>query len=320
MNCGDLDKSKNKVNHESGKSKNGLVEVGVKCKKKKKHKKQTKSECNGKESDLNSQKEMSASAVSVTGASASSSETSEGEDDQEGTGQWVEKTKETLAKVNHSARIIHWNGARNMKDLSHTLNGGDKVEESPDPPKKNAGLWDGGQSTQVVDELRRAGNFTFGTPVNSWGGGQSTTDEEFQKERREMKKRTLDDLYNEEFDSGKTKKIKLKKSFNQSDNWNYNKGNVFQRVQDVRNSGGAWNNYRNSYGNNSNYGHYNNNKNNNNNNQYQNREGYWNKKRDWNKNRDRYHNRNKQWNKFDKRDHKFHKKHKEKYSHWDRRD
>lgn len=310
----DSDKSKNRLNHELGKSKNGLEEVGRKCRKKKKHKNENESLLNGvEESPERSQKDTSSSDSSLAGVS-SGSESSDSEGEQGGTDHWVEKTKETLgkAKLNPATRVINWNGTRKMKDLSHTINGDkESPQENGIETDKNIGMWNGSKSLQVVDELRRAGNFAFGTKVNSWEGGKSITDEEFEKDRKELKKRSLEDMYNEEFDSGKTKKIKLKNSIKASDNWNVNGGNVFQRVQDVRNSGGTWGNYRNSYGKNYGYGHYK---------QYKNRDGYWNKKRDWNKNRDHYHQRNKQWKKFDKRDRKFHKKHKEKYRHWDRND
>ncbi|XP_068223261.1 ubiquitin carboxyl-terminal hydrolase 36-like [Palaemon carinicauda] len=317
LNSSDSDKSKNRLNHEVGKSKNGLEEVGRKCKKKKKHKKENGTLSNGVgENSEKSHKELSSSDSSLGGAS-SGSVSSDSEGDPAAGEHWVEKTKETIgkAKLNPAARVIKWNGTRKMKDLSHAING-DKEgpQENGIETDKNIGMWNGSRPSEVVDELRRAGNFAFGTKVNSWEGGKSITEEEFEKDRKELKKRTLEDLYNEEFDTGKTKKIKLKNSIKPSDNWNVNSGNVFQRVQDVRNSGGTWSNYRNSYGNNNNYGygHYNK--------QHKNRDGYWNEKRNWNKNRDHYHQRSKQWKKFDKRDRKFHKKHKEKYRPWDRND
>lgn len=45
--------------------------------------------------------------------------------------------------------------------------------------------------------------FFFLPTVNSWGGNRSAIDQEFEKDRNEAKKRTADDLYNEEFDRGR---------------------------------------------------------------------------------------------------------------------
>ncbi|KAG7154159.1 putative Ubiquitin carboxyl-terminal hydrolase 36-like 2, partial [Homarus americanus] len=71
---------------------------------------------------------------------------------------------------------------------------------------------------------------------NTWGGGRSVLDHETDKERRKIKKRTSDEVYNEEFDSGRTKKMKTIKKSWESQSWDRDSGNDFQKVQDFRNS------------------------------------------------------------------------------------
>ncbi|XP_063606456.1 ubiquitin carboxyl-terminal hydrolase 36-like isoform X2 [Penaeus indicus] len=307
--CSDPDSSKNGVTHESVKTKNGYADGGERENSKSgKSKKEGKSVlCNsGEAPKATLDSSSSASASSLTGSS--DSESSEGEEDPEGTEHWVEKTKETVgkAKINPNAHVVHWNGS--LKDLSHTLIRDREKDGPKEFEKRKTGMWDGSRDTDVVDELRRAGSFAFGTKVNSWGGNRGAIDQEFQKERNEAKKRTADDLYNEEFDRGRTKKVKKSKK-PWEDNQRWDRGNAFQKVQDYRNSG-SWtphNNYQNQYANSSQ--HFNN---------HYSREQYWDRNRD--RHHQRYNNNNKPWNKFHKREHKFHKKHKEKYKHWDRRD
>ncbi|XP_071545185.1 uncharacterized protein [Panulirus ornatus] len=174
----DSDVSKNGIIHENGKSKNGLVTKGVKGNKNNKDRKQgNSSSCNSDEtSKVQNDSSSSASASSLSG-SLSDSESSESEGDQEGTECWVEKTKETLgkAKTNPGAHVVHWNS--NIKDLSHALGRNRDNEQSRDherenvrEPQKRSGMWDGSRSSEVVDELRRAGNFAYGAKVNTWGG------------------------------------------------------------------------------------------------------------------------------------------------------
>ncbi|XP_045599891.2 ubiquitin carboxyl-terminal hydrolase 36 isoform X1 [Procambarus clarkii] len=310
--CSDSDVSKNGVIHENGKSKNRLVEKGKKGSKRSRDRKRGKiSSCNGESSKA----QNDSSSVSALSLSASSdSESSDGEGDKEGTERWVEKTKETIgkAKTNPVAQIVHWNGS--LKDLSHTIGRDRDNEQSHDrerenfkePHKRRCGVWDGSRTTEVVDELRRAGNFAYGTKVNTWGGSKSIADHEVERERKELKKRTSDDLYNEEFDSGRTKKIKMVKKTWESQCWDRSIGNEFQKVQDFRNSG-SW-----SPHNHHNHSPY----------QYPGSHFSDHHQRHlfWDKNRNHYQPRNKSWNRFGKRDHKFHQKPKERYKHWDRRD
>ncbi|XP_042208968.1 ubiquitin carboxyl-terminal hydrolase 36-like isoform X2 [Homarus americanus] len=310
--CSDSDISKNGVIHENGKSKNGRAERGEKGSKSSKDQKQSKisSSNNGETIKTQNDSSSSVSASSLSGSS-SDSESSDGEGDKEGTERWVEKTKETLgkARTNPSANVVFWNG--NMRDLSHTLGRDHDNEQSRDrerenvrePQKRRSGMWDGSRTTDVVDELRRAGNYAYGTKVNTWGGGRSALDHEVEKDRREIKKRTSDDLYNEEFDSGRTKKMKTVKKSWESQRWDRDSGNDFQKVQDFRNSG-SWTPHNHS--------------------PYQYTSPHFNNQHprhsQWDKSRNNYQQRNKSWNRFGKRDHKFHKKHKERYKHWDRRD
>ncbi|KAK8747902.1 hypothetical protein OTU49_016221 [Cherax quadricarinatus] len=311
--CSVTDVSKNGVIHENEKSKNGLVEKGEKGNKNSKDQKQSKlSLCNNGEASKAQNDSSSVSASSLSGSS-SDSESSDGEGDQEGTEHWVEKTKETIGKEkNLGVHIVHWNG--NLKDLSHSLGRDRENEQTCDrerenfkePQKRRSGMWDGSRSTEVVDELRRAGEFAYGSKVNTWNGNKSIIDHDVEKDRKELKKRTSDDLYNEEFDSGRTKRIKTSKKSWDSHCWDRNLGNEFQKIQDFRNSG-SWMPY-------SHHSH----------SPYQYPSPHFNNQHPrhsfWDKNRNHYPQRSKPWNRFGKRDHKFHKKHKERYKHWDRRD
>ena len=173
----DNDKSKNRDSHELSKSKNGLEEIGKKCKKKKKHKK-TKSLCNGLESDDKSQedKEECSSSVLHSSGLPSSSESSDSDDDQEETDRNKEKTKDIVgyAKVNHSAQVIHWDGMRKMN--------GDVARQQLENGN-GLGRMNGERSSLVTSHLLEAGNFAFGTKgknqykyawflvVNPWSQG-----------------------------------------------------------------------------------------------------------------------------------------------------
>lgn len=70
----------------------------------------------------------------------------------------------------------------------------------------------------------------FNLIVNSWEGGKSVLDAEIEGEKRNHKRHWSDD-YDEEFDHGKTKKVKKHHS-----DYNLHSGyNAFQKHQDQRN-------------------------------------------------------------------------------------
>ncbi|XP_045119386.1 LOW QUALITY PROTEIN: ubiquitin carboxyl-terminal hydrolase 36-like [Portunus trituberculatus] len=126
-----------------------------------------------------------------TSTSSLSSDDSEVEEEGEGKTRWVEKWRKRIstAKLHPHPSVIRWDDSSQR---------GKKVE-----------LWGGSRSSSVVDELRRVGNTAYGAEVKSWSGGRSEVDQEVERERKEAKKRTADDLYNEEMDSGRqNKKIK----------------------------------------------------------------------------------------------------------------
>lgn len=105
--------------------------------------------------------------------------------------------------------------------------------ESEDAPEKGPrpvpAAWDGKKSSSVVEELlKNATDKAYGTEVLSWDGARSAISKDAIEDVRYAKHDTVIDEWDEEFDSGKVKKMKFKKERRRS-------GNVFQKIQDRRN-------------------------------------------------------------------------------------
>ncbi|KAI8796367.1 ubiquitin carboxyl-terminal hydrolase 36 isoform X1 [Biomphalaria glabrata] len=177
-------------------------------KKKKKHKeKKRKREKERKSSDydLHERKKRKYSR-----SSSSSSSASDSEEDYE----WVEKTKETAGLIQPKTgpvTVQTWN--HHVKD--------DVAPKKDDSDVKAKNVWDGSRSSgSHLDS--ESSSFSLGKNVLSWDGGKNHIDDDFQKDN---KKRRFSELYNEEIDSGKVKKVKKV-----SENMTYSRGyNPFQQ-------------------------------------------------------------------------------------------
>ncbi|CAL4115866.1 unnamed protein product, partial [Meganyctiphanes norvegica] len=156
-----FDHSKNEVSPLCDKLKTGTSEKELNYHKSgKKHKlKKKKREIGYIGSDCVKDTTSSSSSVSDSNNEGSDS------DKDDNSESWLEKTKETIerVKVLPSNNVINWNSS--LRDLSHTL-GRDKNlgnQSQVQQSEKKSGMWDGSKSTTIVDELRRAGNFAYGT-------------------------------------------------------------------------------------------------------------------------------------------------------------
>ncbi|XP_076122068.1 ubiquitin carboxyl-terminal hydrolase 36 [Alosa pseudoharengus] len=99
-------------------------------------------------------------------------------------------------------------------------------EESGAGPK---GSWDGQRTGGVVEELlKNSSDTAYGAPVLSWGGEVSAISKDAIEDAQFAKNSTVIDEWDEEFDSGKVKKIKKYKKEKRKH------GNVFQKIQDHR--------------------------------------------------------------------------------------
>ncbi|KAL2102028.1 hypothetical protein ACEWY4_003789 [Coilia grayii] len=105
-----------------------------------------------------------------------------------------------------------------------------KEEEEGVSGSSPKGCWDGRRSGGVVEELlKNTSNKAYGASVLSWDGALSVISKDAIEDVQFAKSSTVVDEWDEEFDSGKVKKMK-----------NYTKekrkrGNVFQKIQDHRN-------------------------------------------------------------------------------------
>ena len=72
--------------------------------------------------------------------------------------------------------------------------------------------------------------------MQSWEGGQSANDQEVEKDKMIERKRRLEEysMYDDELDSGRTKKVKRREDYGSN---RYGQENPFQRFQDDRNYG-----------------------------------------------------------------------------------
>ncbi|XP_051570274.1 ubiquitin carboxyl-terminal hydrolase 36-like [Myxocyprinus asiaticus] len=90
--------------------------------------------------------------------------------------------------------------------------------------------WDGKKSCDVVQELlKSASDKAYGTAVLSWEGEQSAISRDAIEDTHYAQNCTVIDEWDEDFDSGKVKKIKKYKKKKRRN------GNVFQKIQEHRN-------------------------------------------------------------------------------------
>ncbi|XP_019950171.2 ubiquitin carboxyl-terminal hydrolase 36 isoform X1 [Paralichthys olivaceus] len=91
--------------------------------------------------------------------------------------------------------------------------------------------WDGKKTTGVVEELlRNATDKAYGASVLSWDGDLSAISRDAIEDVRHAKNDTVIDEWDEDFDSGKVKKIKNYKR----ESWRSG-SSIFQKIQDRRN-------------------------------------------------------------------------------------
>ncbi|XP_046721965.1 ubiquitin carboxyl-terminal hydrolase 36 isoform X2 [Silurus meridionalis] len=102
-------------------------------------------------------------------------------------------------------------------------------QESGKESRPSSAAWDGKKSSSVVEELlKNAADKAYGTEVFGWDGERSVISRDAMQDARDAKHDTVIDEWDEEFDSGKVKKIK---KFKKERRRSYN---VFQKIQDRR--------------------------------------------------------------------------------------
>ncbi|MBN3283847.1 UBP36 hydrolase, partial [Polyodon spathula] len=103
------------------------------------------------------------------------------------------------------------------------------LENSCPAPKPSSLAWDGKKGSSVVDELlKHSMDKAYGTEVLTWEGDVSAVSRDAIEDARSAKNDTVIDEWDEDFDTGKVKKIKFK----QEKKRNFN---VFQKMQTHRN-------------------------------------------------------------------------------------
>ncbi|KAM9296608.1 ubiquitin carboxyl-terminal hydrolase 36 [Gastrophryne carolinensis] len=106
---------------------------------------------------------------------------------------------------------------------------GYKRSSTPCAEKKMWLAWDGTSKSHAVQELlQNANNKAYGTQVFSWDGEKSAVSWDAEEDAKEAKLDTVIDEWDEEFDSGKVKKIKIKRD-------RFRSFNSFQSFQNRRN-------------------------------------------------------------------------------------
>ncbi|KAL7633294.1 UNVERIFIED_CONTAM: hypothetical protein RMT77_016399 [Armadillidium vulgare] len=111
---------------------------------------------------------------------------------------------------NTDSNIIIYNWNRNVKDLSDDLPSNKKNETVFSNNFIKNASWNGSDDLSVVNALKRAGELPFGHEVKTWEGEESVFDKEIRKERNQAKKRSADDMYNDDYDRGKVRKKRFK--------------------------------------------------------------------------------------------------------------
>ncbi|XP_062304901.1 ubiquitin carboxyl-terminal hydrolase 36 [Osmerus eperlanus] len=103
----------------------------------------------------------------------------------------------------------------------------DEQEGSKGAPRPAPLAWDGNKSSSVVEELlKSSADKAYGAQVLSWEGESSAISRDAIEDARNAKYDTVIDEWDEDFDSGKVKKMKKYKR----EKWR--SGNSFQMIQD----------------------------------------------------------------------------------------
>ncbi|CAB1350156.1 unnamed protein product, partial [Coregonus sp. 'balchen'] len=146
-------------------------------------------------------------------------------DDQRSDTEPVEPLKK--ATVESTAGVIVWDSQ--VKD-GYKRSKAPAVEDGPgDVPRPAPMAWDGKRSGGVVEELlKNSLDKAYGTQVLSWEGEASAISRDAIDDTRDARTDTVIDEWDEDFDSGKVKKMKKYKREKRRS------GNIFQKIQDRR--------------------------------------------------------------------------------------
>ncbi|XP_053510034.1 ubiquitin carboxyl-terminal hydrolase 36 isoform X2 [Ictalurus furcatus] len=146
---------------------------------------------------------------------------------------------EPLSQTNHvvlektckpsTAAVVVWD-SQVQDGYKRSRDAADSEQASGKESRPATAAWDGKKSSSVVEELlKNATNKAYGTEVLSWDGECSAISRDAMQDTCDAKHDTVIDEWDEEFDSGKVKKIK---SFKKERRRSFN---VFQKIQDRRN-------------------------------------------------------------------------------------
>uniref|UniRef100_A0A1B6H560 Ubiquitin carboxyl-terminal hydrolase n=1 Tax=Homalodisca liturata TaxID=320908 RepID=A0A1B6H560_9HEMI len=157
------------------------------------------------------------------------------------------------------------NGINGREDLQTTPkeNGHSLPDTIPDEHKngviKNGRIpnrknWDGSRSNGTVEFLRKNSHQGYGTNVSTWNGNRTQVDRDVENDRNQQRKRSYDQMYDNEYDQGKVKKVKSNSHYMKNNDRDMNgRRNLFQEHQNHKNNNnwyGDRNHFYRSYTNN----------------------------------------------------------------------
>ncbi|XP_041735036.2 ubiquitin carboxyl-terminal hydrolase 36 isoform X1 [Coregonus clupeaformis] len=134
------------------------------------------------------------------------------------------------ATVENTAGVIVWDSQVKDGYKRSKAPAAEAVEDGPgDVPRPAPMAWDGKRSGGVVEELlKNSLDKAYGTQVLSWEGEASAISRDAIDDTRDARTDTVIDEWDEDFDSGKVKKMKKYKREKRRS------GNIFQKIQDRR--------------------------------------------------------------------------------------
>ncbi|XP_049810548.1 ubiquitin carboxyl-terminal hydrolase 36 isoform X1 [Schistocerca nitens] len=139
----------------------------------------------------------------------------------------------------HRSRIPHTVVVRMPRD--ERSDGDSRPSNSGKGPSQ---MWDGAARTEITGKLKHLSHQGYaGAQVTSWGGERSYVDIELEKERDKERKRSLENLYDEELDRGRAKKMK----FNNNSSSQHNSRPKYNSFQQYHNEKIRWNNSGNMF-------------------------------------------------------------------------
>ncbi|XP_056405855.1 ubiquitin carboxyl-terminal hydrolase 36 [Hyla sarda] len=130
------------------------------------------------------------------------------------------KQKQTVQEIK-SDSVFVWD--------THIKEGYKRPNSINGAPKKICPVWDGTKNSSVIQELlKNSNNKAYGTEVRTWNEEKSAVSQDSLNLANEAKCSKVIDEWDEDFDSGKVKKIKFRR-----DKWRIKNG--FQSLQNRRN-------------------------------------------------------------------------------------